>query len=221
MSKGAFLRGQTVWIEQELKAEQYKILLKRLDSLDPKLRRTLQNEIKAIGRPIASQIKSKIPKPNSGYLHGTINRGRLGALTGKVNNVEVNYKSSVGYGWQASITPLLRLQVAHPLAVIMDMGKRVNGDFPAPQERGRNRRAKTLGLADGTANLTREYPYKGGTRRHRISRQARHLFDRIESRQNSPSRFLWPEFETMEPTARKEVMQIINRYAERVNMGFK
>jgi hypothetical protein len=63
--------------------------------------------------------------------------------------------------------------------------------------------------------VTREYDYKGGKRRHKVSSQGEIMVTKLKSR--GFNNFIYPEVEQSLPSAESEVKLVIERYAAKVN----
>jgi hypothetical protein len=123
-------------------------LQKRMREAGPNFRREFLRDIKAIGRPLESDIRSAINTidPLSGFL---ADRGRLGWNNGvAANKVTTQFRTSMG--GRSLTTTLLRVKVWSPAVIIMDMagrsgkevGKGRRNDNASPTTRRRNANQK-------------------------------------------------------------------------------
>lgn len=169
-------------------------ILKRLDAIDPGLKRQLVKDAKLPARPVAQAVKDGIPDVQGLGLYGTLNSGRLGS-NGKVRDNKTTIKYRTGYSRRSAVTALVSIRAESPLIQMLDLAKNVK-----------------------VGGLTREYPYRGGTRRHRINGQARGLINQLPNR---PSRFIWPAGEAKIPAANREIVKIVESYARKVNSEWR
>jgi hypothetical protein len=123
-------------------------LQKRMREAGPNFRKEFLRDVKAIGRPLESDIRSAINTidPLSGFL---ADRGRLGWNNGvAANKVTTQFKTSMG--GRSLKTTLLRIKVWSPAVIIMDMagrsgkevGKGRRNDNASPTTRRRNANQK-------------------------------------------------------------------------------
>jgi len=169
-----------------------KQLLRELDRLEPGLKKQLVRDAKSIGKPIASIIKSQIPKtaPLSGMAH----QGRTGWGAGKpANSVTVKFRS--GRSRISAVTALVSVWVNSPMTAIADVAGK-----------GNMRKAK---------KITSEYAYKDGSRRHAVTSQGRWMIVRLKER--NLNNFVYPAVEDKIEDAQAEVKLIIDKYARMVN----
>jgi hypothetical protein len=171
-------------------------LHRRLDAVDPELRKAMVRDAKLAAKPLQTGIKSAIPTVSP--LSGANNSGRLGYNVGKpANSVSVNYRTSRSKN--RAITPLLRVKVNSPIVALMDYaGRKPKGQLKS---------------------MTREYPYKGGTRKHRVNGQGDAMIDRLNSIRRA-SRFAWPAAERTLPAIQAQVQGILDRASQRINRTF-
>lgn len=189
-------------------------LQRRLKSIDPKLRTQLVRDAKQAGKPVQDAIKSKVSSitPLSGMTRGRLNWNSSIDAKGKVHktdDVKLEFRTrSTG---RSEITSLVRVRVGSPAVVMADMAGK-SGSF--------------MGAGYKGSGMTREYPYKGGTRRHRVdgfgkksptrqykySRQGDAL---IANLGGSASRYAWPAAESKVPAVRANIEAILRKaYAD-------
>ena len=167
-------------------------LLKDLAELEPGLKKALVRDAKAIGKPIASVIKSQIP--TTAPLSGMANNGRLGWGSGKAaNSVTTKFRS--GRSRYTAVTPLVSVWVNSPMTAIADIAGK-----------GSMRKAK---------RVTSEYAYKDGSRRHAVTTQGRIMIARLKER--NLNNFVYPAVEDKLEDAQAQVKLIIDKYARMVN----
>lgn len=189
-------------------------LHRRLDAIDPALRKAMVKDAKLAAKPLQTGIKSAIP--SIAPLSGFSNSGRLGYGVGKpAKSVSVNYR--IGRSKFTAITSLLSVRVNSPAVVLMDMAGRSN---------------RYIGAGYKGSGSTREYAYKGGTRKHRTDgngvrrpsqgpkkyrSQGEALISNLGSR---ASRFAWPAAERALPAIQAQVKGILDRASSRISRTF-
>ena len=167
-------------------------LLRDLEDLKPGLRKELVKEAKLVAKPIVSNIKSVIP--SSAPLSGMNNNGRLGWGSGKAaNSVTTKFRS--GRSRSMAITPLVAIWVNSPMTAIADIAGK--GSF---------RKAKTV---------TREYEYKGGVRRHKVTSQGKWMVRGLKER--GVNDFIYPAVGDSIDDAQDKVKLVIAKYSAMVN----
>jgi hypothetical protein len=123
-------------------------LQRRMKEAGPNFRREFLRDVKDIGKPLESDIRSAINsvEPLSGFL---ADRGRLGWNNGvAANKVTTQFRTSMG--GRSLTTTLLRVKVWSPAVIIMDMagrsganiGKGRRNDNASPTTRRRNANIK-------------------------------------------------------------------------------
>lgn len=171
-----------------------KPVIKALNDVDPDLRKAMIKDAKLVARPLASGIKRRINQitPLSGMTQGN---GRLVWGAGrKADTVSIRFRA--GRSRTRAVTPLVSLWITSPMTAIADVAGK--GNF---------RKSKTV---------TREYAYKDGVRRHRISaNQGRDFVRNLRSR--NANDFVYPEVEKDIPDAEKQIKLVLNKYAAKVN----
>lgn len=177
-------------------------LQKRLKALDPELRKMLLREAKAPAKPIQAAVRSRLGavSPPSGMKRGRLNwnasvdgKGRVHSAT----DVKIEFRTkSSGF---SNTTSLVRIRAASPAVAMADMAGKSGSYIDAGYK--------------GTG-ITRQYRYRNGTRHHRVNGQGRAL---IRALGGSASRFVYPAAETALPQARREVEQVLAKYANLVN----
>lgn len=167
-------------------------LLRDLDALEPGLKKQLVRDAKAIGKPIASVIKSQIP--TTAPLSGMTHHGRTGWGIGRpANQVQTKFRS--GRSRYSAVTPLVSVWVTSTMTAIADVAGK-----------GGMRKAK---------KVTSEYAYKDGSRRHAVTSQGRWMIRKL--RERNLNNFVYPNVEDRIEDAQAEVKLVIDRYAAKVN----
>lgn len=164
-----------------------------LKSVEPELWKQLRSDIRKIAAPAVSSIKSNVP--TIAPLSGMVNNGRLAWSPVKVN---------------VSITPAQRARgfgsTTSNLAAIISKGSAGQGMVIADMAgRGGGRQRK---------NQTRVYPYKGGSRSHRVNGQGQAMINALGKQ---PSRYVYPAIERQLPAIRSGVADSIEQMAKTVN----
>ena len=183
-----------------------KALIADLNEIDPGLRKAMVREAKAEAKPMASKIKSVIPKvaPLSGLSKTRVPRsgggfngnptGRLAWGEGKpANSVSIRFRS--GRSRRTAITTLVGIWVTSPMTAIADVAGK-----------GSMRRA---------VKVTREYDYKNGTRRHKVNGQGLALIRNLKN--VGLNNFVHPTVEDQIPDTERQVKLVFERYAAKVN----
>jgi hypothetical protein len=175
-------------------------LQRRMKELDPKFRTEFLREIKDVGRPLESKIKTAIGtiEPLSGMLS---DRGRLGWGNGYApDKTTVQFRTA--QGGRSLTTTLLRIKIWSPAVIFMDMagrtgksiGKGRRNDNASPTTRRRN------------ANLN-----KGNALIASLDRELG----------RNASRVIYPAAESSLPAVRQETERVLGDAMRRFNMkGF-
>lgn len=181
---------------------QIRELQKRLKSIDPKLRTQLLRDAKAPAQAIVSKVKPAINAvtPLSGMTRGRLNWNSSIDAKGKAHkpdDVKIQFRTrSTG---RSNTTTLVRVKVGSPAVVMADMAGRSNRFLDAGYK--------------GTG-VTREYPYKGGSRRHRVNGQGRKMIEKLGG---SASRYVWPAAEQSIPAVKAQIEQVLARAYQTMN----
>lgn len=171
-------------------------LHRRLDAIDPALKKAMVKDAKLAAKPLQTGIKTAIPTVSP--LSGFNNSGRLGYGVGKpAKSVTVSYRT--GRSKISAITSLLSVKVNSPAVALMDYAGR--------KPRGAVRQ------------VTRPYAYKGTTRQHRVNGQGEAMIDRLNQVRRA-SRFAWPAAERALPAIQAQVKGILDRASQRIGRTF-
>jgi hypothetical protein len=194
-----------------------KPILKAMNELEPGLKKQMLREMKAITKPMVSEIRSVIPNtaPMSGM---SVNRtssssdgrkfnsnptGRLSWDGGKYKNAviapdNVIPKFSAGRSRRAAVTSLFGVWLRSPGVAMV----------------------ATAGRGSGTPRYatTREYDYKGGKRRHTNNGQGAALISKVKS--SGLYNFFYKAGEKELPSAEQEVKLVWEKYSSKVNRKF-
>ena len=191
-----------------------KPVLKALNQLEPGLRKQMLKDMKAITKPAITEIKSVIPAtaPMSGM---SVNRtttamndrklnnngeGRLSWTGGKYKNRVIAPDNVIprftsGRSRSRAVTSLFGIWLRSPgVAMVATAGK----------GSGRPKYA-----------TTREYPYKGGTRRHKNNGQGEALIRKVKN--TGLFNFFYKTGEKQLPSIEQEVKLTWNKYSKLVN----
>lgn len=189
-------------------------VLKALNQLEPGLRKQMLRDMKAITKPAINEIKSVIPStsPMSGMSvartstsmddrnYNNNGEGRLSWTGGKYKNKiiapdNVIPKFSSGRSRKSAVTSLFGIWLRSPgVAMVATAG------------RGSGR--------PGYAT-TREYAYKGGTRRHRNNGQGAAFIRKVKN--TGLFNFFYKTGEKQLPSMEQEVKLTWNKYSKLVN----
>lgn len=171
-------------------------LHRRLDAIDPALKKAMVKDAKLAAKPLQTGIKAAIPTVSP--LSGANNSGRLGwGSTKPVKSVTISYRT--GRSKTTAITSLLSVKVNSPSVALMDYAGR--------KPRGPVRQ------------VTRPYAYKGTTRQHRVNGQGEAMMDRLNMLRRA-SRFAWPAAERALPAVQAQVKGILDRAQQRISRTF-
>lgn len=179
-------------------------LQKRLKAIDPILRTQLVRDAKAVARPTVDAVKSAISQvqPNSGMLRPGARLNWNNAIDAKGRShkaLDVKPMFRTSMSGRSETTSLVRVKAGNPAVSLADMG-------------GRSGKYRNKGYQG--SGYTREYPYKGGTRRHKVNGQFRKIEEKIGG---SASRFIWPAAEKSIPAARDAIEKILRDAFTRIN----
>lgn len=164
--------------------------LRELKTIDPELRKQFTKDAKKIAVPVQQAIKSALP--TVAPLSGMNEPGRMGWNVG-VPHDKTTLKFKGSRSRDRAVTPLLSVWVMSPLVAMLDIAGRGNG-----KQRG----------------MSREYPYKGGKRRHRLNGQGQYMISRLG---RNPSRYVYPAGERARAAIEEQLKAIIEVVANRVN----
>lgn len=171
-------------------------LNKRLDAIDPALKKAMVKDAKLAAKPLQTSIKSAIPSISP--LSGFNNSGRLGYGVGKAaKSVTTSFRT--GRSKTSAITSLLSVKVNSPAVALMDYaGRKPKGPI---------------------RQVTRPYPYKGGVRSHRVNGQGEAMIDKLNTIRRA-SRFAWPAAEKSLPAVQAQVKGILDRASKTIGRTF-
>jgi len=191
-----------------------KPVLKALNQLEPDLRKNMIREMKAITKDPIREIKSVIPStaPMSGMSvartstsmddrkYNNNGDGRLSWTGGKYKNRVISPDNviprfSSGRSRKAAVTSLFGIWLRSPGVSMV----------------------ATAGKGSGRAKYatTREYPYKGGVRRHRNNGQGEALIRKVKA--TGLYNFFYKAGEATVPGMESEVKLVWEKYSKRVN----
>jgi hypothetical protein len=185
-------------------------IIKAMNELEPGLKKAMLKDMKAITKPVISEIRSVIPAtaPMSGM---SVNRtttsmfdrdfnnngdGRLSWTGGKYKNKviapdNVIPKFSAGRSRKVAVTSLFGIWLRSPgVAMVATAGK---------------------GSGRSGYATTREYPYKGGTRRHKNNGQGEALIRKVKN--TGLFNFFYRAGEKQIPSVEQEVKLTWNKYS--------
>jgi hypothetical protein len=191
-----------------------KPVLKALNELEPDLKKQMLREMKAITKPTINEIRSVIPStaPMSGM---SVTRtstsmegrdfnnnptGRLSWTGGKYKNKviapdNVIPRFSSGRSRRSAVTSLFGIWLRSPgVAMVATAGK---------------------GSGRAKYATTREYPYKGGVRRHRNNGQGEALIRKVKA--TGLYNFFYKAGEATVPGMEGEVKLVWEKYSKKVS----
>jgi hypothetical protein len=191
-----------------------KPVLKALNQLEPGLKKQMLRDMKEITKPAISEIRSVIPStaPMSGMSvprtstsmdnrnYNNNGEGRLSWTGGKYKNKviapdNVIPRFSSGRSRKAAVTSLFGIWLRSPGVAMV----------------------ATAGKGSGRAGYatTREYPYKGGTRKHRNNGQGAALIRKVKN--TGLYNFFYKAGEKQLPSMEREVKLTYEKYSKLVN----
>lgn len=164
-----------------------------LKSVEPELWKQLRSDIRRISAPAVSSIKSNVPAVAP--LSGMNGNGRLSWSPVKVNLSITPAQRSRAFGsTTANLVAIISKGSSGQGMVVADMAGKGGGRTRKP--------------------VTRPYPYKGGTRTHRVNGQGQAM---IAALGKQPSRYVYPAIERQLPAIRSGVASSIEAMAKTVN----
>jgi hypothetical protein len=176
-------------------------MIQTLQTLEPETYKQLRKDIRFITAPAVSAVKTNVPtispfagRTKDGFTHG----GRTAWSGASVTTNITPAQRSRAYG--STTSNLVAISATGQNKQfgfnILDMAGRGTG-------RGRNPKSET-----------KPYPYKGGTRSHRLNGQGQAMIDALSKR---PSRYFYPAIEDKLPEIRRRVEQVIDKVAADMN----
>jgi hypothetical protein len=182
-------------------------LQRRLKALDPLLRRQLIRDAKEPAKPIQTAVKNAIQDvtPLSGMTRGRLNWNAAVDRKGKTHkpqDVAIQFRTSTS--GRSKITSLVRVRVQSPAVTFVATAGSSNRFIDAGYK---------------GSGFTKEYPWKNGTRRHKVNGQGRMLVEKMASRmQKDKTGIAWPAAVRMLPEAKAKVDATLTKFAKMVNM---
>jgi hypothetical protein len=173
-----------------------KPLFNQLKTIEPKLKKEMLANARKIAKKPQEKIQEAIPAvaPLSGMSMTANPTGRLawGAVR-PANEVKFSTKSTGSR--TTAVTSLFRLIVASPMTAV----------------------AETAGKGSGVPRRlrTNPYPYKGGTRDHKVNGQGESMIEVL--RQRRKSKFVYPAVEDSLPGIEAELKLLVDGVAKQIN----
>lgn len=173
-----------------------KQLFKELKTMEPKLKKEMLAEARGIAKEPLDLIKKAIPEvaPLSGMGMDKNISGRTAWGAVKPAN-KVDFSTRVTGSKKYATTSLFRLIVASPMTAIADT---------AGKGSGRPR-----------SQVTKPYPYRGGTRSHKINGQGESMIRVLKDRRKS--NFVYPAVEDSLPSVEVKLKLVVEKFARKVN----
>jgi hypothetical protein len=173
-----------------------KELFNYLKTFEPKLKKKLLAEARGIAKDPQDVIQNIIPAtaPLSGMSMEHNASGRTGWGAVKPAN-KVDFSTRTTGSKKYAVTSLFRLIVASPMTAIADVAGKGSG---VPRNL-----------------MTKPYPYKGGTRSHRVNRQGQNMIKVLRERRKS--NFVYPAVESSLPGIERKLKLVIEKYAREIN----
>ncbi len=207
----------------DLDASDMKAMLKKLKEVEPDLVKKYRQEINKIAKPVADEIKSRIPSEpplsgmgfviqrrsrKDGSLLYSINEGRLNWLgsgqhtlattKGKAKGPKsLSISSAIKPSGKSLTTPIAKIIIMSPAVAMVDMaGRGGSGNY-------------------GTRSRAYAYRKRNGeisTRRHTVNGQGANLIRKMVQRYGAPSRFGWAALEAKIDFVAREIDDIVQKY---------
>lgn len=201
MSIGSFARRRLALQQDPDVLFDVKPILRALNELEPGLKRQMEKEMKAITKPAVGEIKSVIPKtsPLSG-MSVEKTSGRLNWEAGVWNKKRIAPDNviprfSAGRSLRANVTSLFAIWMRSPGPSMLSTAGRGPGYSRYP--------------------MTREYPYKGGMRRHRNNGQGQVMIRRV--RELGLYNFFYKAGDKRVPDMERQVRLVWDKYTAKFN----
>lgn len=168
-----------------------------LRQIEPGLLKEMRKEIRAIAKPIDTQIKQNIPAeaPMRGM---RISKGRLSWL-GSKKPKSTSILNRVRASGRSLTTALVAVQLNSPAVSMSDMAGRVNKSRPVSRE-------YTIRLRNG--DIVK--------RRHKVTTQGQQMIRKLGS---AASRYGWPALENKIDAVAREIDKVIEKYYRIANRG--
>jgi len=160
-----------------------------LRSVEPDVYKQLNKDIETILKPAKQNIKRAIPT--------------VAPLSGMMGNGRTSWS-------QVSVKTSKSLVAKSGSKLVQIVSKSTNGaGFEIADIAGRG-----SGRGRNPKSVTREYGYKGGTRRHRINGQGQAMIRNLGS---SPSRYVYPSVEQQLPQIQADIFKTLEIAAAVIN----
>jgi len=170
----------------------------QLRMLDENLVKELRKDLRVAAEPVATSIKGYIP--GAPPLRGMRHNGRT---SWQPANVKVSVKTS--------FTKRTARNEAAIVSIYIGGKKGTDGAAGLQIADMAGRRNKT------TSGMTRDYPYKGGTRKHRKNGQGRAMMDYLNGRYSNASRFVWRGAMLQLPSVQSAVLLSLEKASKKIN----
>lgn len=170
--------------------------LKVLQQIEPEMYKQLRKDIRSITAPAVSSIKSSVPS--------------VAPLSGMMGNGRTAWS---GVNVTTNITPAQRSRALGSttanLVAISSTGRNGKYGFNIADMAGRG-----TGQGRRPKSATRPYPYKNGTRQHRLNGQGQAMIRNLSAR---PSRYVYPAIEHQLPAIISRVATSLEQAANQIN----
>lgn len=209
----------------QLNSNDVKLMVKKLKEIEPGLAKEYRKEINRIAKPVADEIRKRIPNqpplsgmgftvrrisPVTGETSYYVNEGRLNWIgNGKFNESargkpkgpkSLTVSSAVKPSGRSATTPIAKVIINSPAVSMADMaGRKTNGRMGA---------------------RSREYTYRKRNgeivrRRHSVNGQGRKMIEELTSRYGRASRFGWPALEKQVDRVALEIDKVLQKYFDK------
>jgi hypothetical protein len=202
-----------------------KLMLKKLRQVEPDLVKEYKKELRTIAKPVADDIKRRIPSepplsgmgyivrrtnPVTGNISYYTNEGRLNwqgtgkhgqGLRNKAKGPKsVSISSAIRPSGRSLTTPIAKIILQSPAVSMADMaGRKGNGRSAGMS------RTYTYRLKDGSVV----------TRRHRLGGQGQKMIEELRSKYGRASRFGWPALEKQVDNVSRQIDKVLQKYFDK------
>lgn len=178
--------------------------LRQLQAVQPEIYKEMVRDVKRIMQPTVSKIEDNVPKvsPLISTKRGTngMNHNGRSALVPVKVTPRVMPSSRTNFGTEAKFVTITAESLGDKYGFeLIDMAGRGSG---------RGRRPK---------NITREYPYKGGSRQHRLNGQGAGMIRKLDQSAGKGSRYTYPAAEDTFLQVQAEVLRTVDSATAKIN----